>query len=363
MQTASQTYTTGLLKEIRWVEPNKTVRNAIERAATEAFELVRTRLATVETDPLFEGLIGSYSGPAPTTVKAYLAWRRAFVEELNERLAALQSLIDENIAGAYGVSISDIERCERAEEIESPQISFPPPFKFDCRDADALISYAFGVALGRWKFRIADQVPGLGDPAPERPPAAVPSSDSVAIACDDPGQTWDVVSLLRPALERVLPDIIHDDIAELEAALGSGIRGWIARSFFSQHIGTYSAFGRKSPIYWQLATPSVSYSIWLYIHALDKVTMFRVQNDFAAQKLAHEQRQLESLRREAGPNPSGQQRKAIEAQDNFVEELRAFLDEVKRVAPLWNPNLDDGVISTSHRSGGSCRSTSPGRKS
>jgi hypothetical protein len=28
----------------------------------------------------------------------------------------------------------------------------------------------------------------------------------------------------------------------------------------------------------------------------------------------------------------------------LVEELRAFLDEVKRVAPLWNPNLDDGVI-------------------
>ena len=24
--------------------------------------------------------------------------------------------------------------------------------------------------------------------------------------------------------------------------------------------------------------------------------------------------------------------------------MRAFLDEVKRVAPLWNPNLDDGVI-------------------
>jgi len=27
-----------------------------------------------------------------------------------------------------------------------------------------------------------------------------------------------------------------------------------------------------------------------------------------------------------------------------VEELRVLLDEVKRVAPLWNPNLDDGVV-------------------
>jgi len=344
MQTASQTYTTGLLKEIRWVEPDKTVQEAIERAATEAFELVRTRLATVETDPFFEGLIASHSGSTPTTVKTYFAWRRELVEELNDRMVVLQSFIDEKIADAYGVSISDIERCERAEKSENSQSSFPPPFKFDWPDADALISYTLGVALGRWQFRLADQVPALGDAAQERPPASAPSSDSVPIACDDPGQPWDIVSLLRPALERVLPDITHDDIDELETALGSSIRGWIARSFFSQHIGAYSAFGRKSPIYWQLGTPSVSYSIWLYIHAFGKDTLFRVQNDFVAQKLAHEQRELEGLRAEAGPNPSGQQRKAIEAQEDFVEELRAFLDEVKRVAPLWNPNLNDGVI-------------------
>ena len=38
------------------------------------------------------------------------------------------------------------------------------------------------------------------------------------------------------------------------------------------------------------------------------------------------------------------QRKKLAPQEALVEELRAFLDEVKRVAPLWNPNLDDGVI-------------------
>lgn len=33
-------------------------------------------------------------------------------------------------------------------------------------------------------------------------------------------------------------------------------------------------------------------------------------------------------------------------QEAFVDELRTLFDEVKRVAPLWNPNLDDGVIIT-----------------
>jgi hypothetical protein len=29
-----------------------------------------------------------------------------------------------------------------------------------------------------------------------------------------------------------------------------------------------------------------------------------------------------------------------------VDELRILLDEVKRVAPLWNPKLDDGIVLT-----------------
>ena len=47
-----------------------------------------------------------------------------------------------------------------------------------------------------------------------------------------------------------------------------------------------------------------------------------------------------SLREQA----TAAERRTLATQETFVEELRAFLDEVKRVAPLWNPNLDDGVI-------------------
>ena len=50
------------------------------------------------------------------------------------------------------------------------------------------------------------------------------------------------------------------------------------------------------------------------------------------------------MRADAGSNPSGAQRKLIEAQEAFVDELRVFLDEVRRVAPLWSVDLDDGVV-------------------
>lgn len=65
-----------------------------------------------------------------------------------------------------------------------------------------------------------------------------------------------------------------------------------------------------------------------------------------APKIAHEERQLTSLIQSVGTNPSAKGREEIAAQESLVEELRALLDEMKRVAPLWHPTLDDGVVLT-----------------
>lgn len=72
--------------------------------------------------------------------------------------------------------------------------------------------------------------------------------------------------------------------------------------------------------------------------------MYHVLNDYVTPKLKHEERKLASLTQDAGPNPSASQRKDTDTQEKFVAELRAFREEVTRVAPLWNPNLNDGVI-------------------
>ena len=65
-----------------------------------------------------------------------------------------------------------------------------------------------------------------------------------------------------------------------------------------------------------------------------------------APKLVHEERHLASLMQSAGANPTSKESKEIETQEAFVEELRDLLDKVKRVAPLWHPTLDDGVVLT-----------------
>ena len=101
--------------------------------------------------------------------------------------------------------------------------------------------------------------------------------------------------------------------------------------------------GRKAPILWQIGLPSGHYSVWLYGHRLTRDSLFEIQNDVIAPKLAHEERQLASMRAEYGNDPAADRRREIEAQGHVVEELRAMLEEVRRVAPLWDPSLNDGV--------------------
>lgn len=164
---------------------------------------------------------------------------------------------------------------------------------------------------------------------------------------DDPGHRDDVITVLQRVVAE-LCDVRHsislDEVAQLLEVERIGLRGHLRRKFFEDHKKKYSKSRRKAPIYWQLATPAASYSVWCYYHRLTRDTFFRVANDYVAPKVDHEERKLDTLRQEAGPVPSSKQRKEIDAQETFVAELRAFFTEVKRIAPLWNPNLNDGAI-------------------
>ncbi len=108
---------------------------------------------------------------------------------------------------------------------------------------------------------------------------------------------------------------------------------------------TRSRANRKAPIYWQLAdTPcGLVLGVDLRSTAFSQGTLFG-QRPRRSPKLKLEERRLTELTQEAGPSPTKSQREAVTEQEAFVDELRAFRDEVARVAPLWNPDLDDGVV-------------------
>jgi hypothetical protein len=270
------------------------------------------------------------------------------VAEAEAKLCELQRGIDAIAQKHFGLNEADLDALDAnasAEPSDSPKGTVEDDGDLADDDAISVVSWSVGVAFGRFDIRLATREwpippePDPFDPLPAKSPGMLPDGDAPfmptwGVFVDDPGHADDLATRVTAVHERV----------GAPAPAPDALRRTLAKDFFPAHIRMYSKSRRKAPIYWQLATPSASYSAWLYIHAFGKDTLFGVQNDCVAPKLAHERRELEGLLAEAGPSPTTAQSRAIEAQIAFVEELSAMLDEVKRVAPLWDPDLDDGVI-------------------
>jgi hypothetical protein len=202
--------------------------------------------------------------------------------------------------------------------------------------ARAALSVTVGALAGRWGKPWGAE--GGTASAPHRAGSA---GDGI-VCVDDEGSAADLISRLAVAGFAIE---ILDNLARIASeGTAATYRLFVRSEFMSAHTQMYSSSKRRAPVYWQLATPSASYSVWLYIHAFTKDTLFRVQNDCVAPKLVLEERRLEVLTRELGEKPSATERKELTSQESLIEELRTFLEEVKRIAPLWKPNLDDGVI-------------------
>jgi hypothetical protein len=235
--------------------------------------------------------------------------------------------------------------------------------------AAELASWAVGVTFGRFDVRLATgerpmpPEPEPFDPLPACSPGMLTGDDGLPLArpsagypldfpesgviVDDPGHLRDVTAAARRVFDVVFgadADRWWSDVSAAIEPKRADMRGWLAGSFFEYHLKRYSKSRRKAPIYWQLATPSASYSVWLYAHRVTRDTFFQLQNDIVGPKLLHEEQRLAGLIERGGATPSAAVRKEISAQEAFVEELRAMVDEVKRVAPLWNPDLDDGIV-------------------
>ena len=314
------------------------------------------------------------------------AWS-ARVQAAEAELADIQADIDDRCFALYGIDGEDRRRIEvgpggtldaaptdpgedggedGGEDDEGPgAVADPAPL------TALLVSWTLGVACGRFDLRLATgqraapAAPGPFDPLPVCPPGQLQNAQGLpagvddlpaaypvdipwdGILVDDPGHERDLATRSRAVFDIVFADGADGtwrEAAEILEGRGNDLRAWFARSFFADHIKRYSKSRRKAPIYWQLATPSASYSVWLYYHRFTRDTLYKVLNDSVTPKLQHEERKLMGLVQGAGGTPTANQRKEIAEQERFVEELRTFREEVGRVAPLWNPDLNDGVI-------------------
>lgn len=388
----AQSYEVGLIQSTPIPPLSHEVSRDLTHLAHRAWSLKRALDTRTETSHAFTlpSLLQVAGHDLSTRSVAWSQYARAIEKELGN----IQTELDARCFALYGIDEEDIRAIAQGfggkalgseagaddddagkVEDESDQDSDDGDEQLPADDqatlAKELFAWAIGVAVGRFDVRLATGArvlasepqpfeslpacsPGMlgyeqGNPATYPDigyPLHVPES---AVLVDDPGHRQDLEAAVHSVFEIVFGADAGQWWSDVAAQLdpkGHEPRTWIAGSFFEYHLKRYSKSRRKAPVLWQLGIPSGRYSVWLYAHRISRDSFFQLQNDVVGPKLSHEERQLSILVANAGTSPSATERKAISAQEAFVEELRGMLDEVKRVAPLWNPNLDDGVVLT-----------------
>jgi len=235
--------------------------------------------------------------------------------------------------------------------------------------ADAYFSYLLGCSLGRWDIRFAtgdSQPPDLPDPFSPLPvcqPGMLKNKEGLpaestdippgyplriswpGILVDDQSHPDDIVSRVLEAIEIIGKDmretIVHEACELLEL---QSLRDYFrkASGFFGDHLKHYSKSRRQAPIYWQLSAGSGSYSVWLYYHRFTQDTLYRVLRDFVEPRI--QQAEREKFELESSGALSGDAAARLQEAQTLLQDLRILKSELDLVAPLWNPNLNDGVI-------------------
>ena len=363
VRAMSDDYVPGLVKRLPWLPPTKAVSREIEKLAGFLLQTHRELSMSDETDPLFSGLC--IKGGPPMGIRQLTDMHSRLFQDRCVEIASSQLQVTALVDELYGIDSTELGAEVLGRDITRDITVACPSYE---EMAKRVLSVALGCCFGRWDARVIagvelpEEIPGPFEPLRSCAPAEAtrglgqriaPLAPYVAldgVLHDDPGHKHDVLLRIRQALDAMFKDrgddIVREAIGELDSLhAGSGdFRSWFRRSYFEDHVKRYSKSRRKAPIYWELATPSGSYAIWLYYHRLTKDTFYKVLNDYVKPKLSHEQQKLAHLRVEAGPNPTSSQRRETDTQEAFAAELRALQEEVERIAPLWNPDINDGVI-------------------
>lgn len=239
---------------------------------------------------------------------------------------------------------------------------------------DEIISFSLGCSFGRWDIRYAtgDQSapdsldpftplpicpPGQlqnaqGLPAhPEEVPAAYPVRipwDGILV--DDPHHPLDLERSVREVIAIIwsgqeggpTAEAIEHEACEILGV--QSLRDYLRKTagFFAEHLKRYSKSRRQAPIYWQLSAGNVTYSAWLYYHRFTQDTLYRVLRDFVEPRIKQAEREQFEL--ESQGALFGDAATRLQEAQSLLQDLRLFKGELDLVAPLWNPNLNDGVI-------------------
>jgi len=305
------------------------------------------------------------------------AWNER-VRYSEEYLAANQREIDAIALRLYGLSADDIaipalplaseadSDAATADDDEGDDEDGALENSADARVlVESLLSYALGVAFGRWNARLAtgeEPFPDLPDafaplpvvaPGATRdgnglPPRPLHSLETPWMLADDPDSPFDIERHLRAAMSTLFG--ARASAIELEACALLGIaslRDYFRKptGFFAFHLARYSKSRRQAPIYWPLSIPSNAFTIWVYAPRLSDQTLPLALTDFVAPKRAVLAADTQRARLALDASPSTPTRRRLDdllRQDDELATLEA--DWRALIARPYAPDLNDGAL-------------------
>jgi hypothetical protein len=344
-------------------------------------ELKRSLLLIDETSPIF-GTLFSDNQKANTIAFEWNSLEH-FLNDVSEAFTTVHDEVGREVAEWLGFP-ADWEGNSAFRDIVT---SIPPPDPTDIFDENdfqnkpahcaRIIGVLIGYSIGRWDIRYTTgerQPPELPDPFAPLPacppgmlqnaaglpagPGDVPAEYPVkdipwdGILVDDPEHPLDIERRIRGVIEIIwtgqngAPNAAAIESEACELLEVRSLREYFRKpaGFFADHLKRYSKSRRKAPIYWPLSTPSGGYTIWLYYHRLNDGTLYKVVEQFVEPKQAEVQATFQTLA--AKESRSRAEDRELENAQTLLGELASFRDDLLRLAKIWKPNLNDGVVIT-----------------
>ena len=337
----AQSFEVGLIKQTPVPELTPEQRDRLSFLARRSWSLKRSLDTVNETSHAYAlpaALLPQLGAFDPVAIYAQLAQIQAEVDDIAFELYGFSDADRAAATRAPGSEV--IENAEPATEDEDDEAEEDVPLP----SADTLLSWAVGVAFGRFDLRLATgernapTEPEPFDPLPALSPGmlpagAVPFHSHAGVLVDDPGHTHDLARLIDDLLVRVNRPAPDD------------VRRWLRREFFAFHLQHYSKSRRKAPIYWPLATASGSYTLWLYYPSLSSQTLYTAINDFVDGpngKLTEVAAEVAALRKKGAARARDDERR-FETLVAFEYELVELRNTLLTIAPTFRPNHNDGV--------------------
>lgn len=350
----------GILQIMPWADASTEARDVLGALARRAWSLKRSLDTVTETSHAFLLPLALRQAQGermvafdPPTIEAELARIQAEIDDIAFSLYGFSAADRAAALGGAGGEASGDDAAEDADaEGDEDEAADDTP------SIDALLSWAIGVAFGRFDIRLATgeragpPEPEPFDALPAKSPGMLPDGDPpfhahAGILVDDPGHAHDLVRLIENVLDRV---------GSMQKADGRGAsayclpptafsqnpRRWLQKDFFPFHLQRYSRSRRKAPIYWPLSTASGSYTLWLYYPSLTSQTLYSAINDFVEPKLAEVETETATLRSKGSARSRDDERR-LEALTTLQAELRDLRDQLQAIAPQYQPKHDDGV--------------------